>query len=91
MGELEDFLGCTIQRDLTNMILNISQQHKIIKKQGFNKDVKYLMNLNTPDTLYKGIVCNQEKYKKIERYSEEIQEWCRITNITCKTLTTIMI
>ena len=41
MGELEDFVGCTIKRDLANMNLNISQPHLMNKTtQWFNKDVK---------------------------------------------------
>ena len=41
MGELENFLGCTIKRDLTKMNLNIYRQDIITKMtQGFNKDMK---------------------------------------------------
>ena len=40
MGELEDFVGCTIKRDLTNITLNISQPDIINKTtQGFNGDL----------------------------------------------------
>ena len=40
MGKIEDFVGCTIKSDLTNMTLNISQRHITTKvTQGFNKDV----------------------------------------------------
>ena len=59
MGELEDFVGCTIKRDLTKTTLNISQTDIINKKtQGFNEDLKSLMTFNTPATPYKGIVRN---------------------------------
>ena len=41
MDKLEDLVGCTIKRDLTNMILKIYQPHQITKMaQGFNEDVK---------------------------------------------------
>ena len=61
MGELEDFVGCAIKRDLTNMTLNIYQPDIINKmNQGFNGDVKLLMTFNTPDTPHQGIVSNQE-------------------------------
>ena len=37
MGELEDFVGCTIKRDLTKKTLNIYQPDLITKiTQGFN-------------------------------------------------------
>ena len=37
MGELEEFIGCTIKRDLTKMTLKISQTDLINKMtQGFN-------------------------------------------------------
>ena len=37
MGELDDFIGYKIKRDLTKMTLNISQPYLIIKMtQGFN-------------------------------------------------------
>ena len=66
MGPLEDFSGCTLKRDLTKMTLKISQPHIITKTtKGFNKDVKSLMNFNTPATPHKGIVCNQERDTKI--------------------------
>ena len=49
MGELEDFIGCMIKRDLTKMTLNISQPDPINKMiQGFNRDMKSLMTFNTP-------------------------------------------
>ena len=60
MSELEDFVGCMIKRDLTKTTINISQPDLITNMtQGFNEDVKSLMNLNTPNTTHKGIVCNQ--------------------------------
>ena len=60
MGELEDFVGCTINRDLTRMTLKISQPDLITKiTQGFNEDLKSLMNFNNPDKLNKGILRNQ--------------------------------
>ena len=38
MGELEDFVVCTIKRDLTRMTLNISQPYLITNMtQGFNE------------------------------------------------------
>ena len=41
MGELEDFTGCRIKRDLTKMNLKIYQPDIITKMtQGFNKYVK---------------------------------------------------
>ena len=41
MGELEDFVGCTINRDLTKLTLNISQQDIINNTtQGFIEDMK---------------------------------------------------
>ena len=37
MGELEDFIGCTIKQDLTKINLKISQPDLINKMtQGFN-------------------------------------------------------
>ena len=60
MGELEDFVGCTIKRDLTKTTLNISQTDIINKKtQGFNEDVKSLMTFNNPATPHKDVVCNK--------------------------------
>ena len=57
---------CTIKRDLTNMTLNIYQPDIVTKmNQGFNEDMKSLMNFNDPDTPHKGIVRNQETDKKI--------------------------
>ena len=62
MGEIENFIVCTIKRDLTKITLKISQQYLINRMtQGFNEDVKSLMNFNAPATLYKGILHNQEK------------------------------
>ena len=58
MGELEDFVGCTIRRDLTKITLNIS--HIIDKKkQGLKKGVKSLMTINTPVAPNLGIVRNK--------------------------------
>ena len=66
MGGLEDFVGCTIKRDLTKMTLNIFQPGIINKiNQGFNEDVKSLVTFDTPDTPHKGIVRNQETYTEI--------------------------
>ena len=60
MGELEDFIGCSIKRDLTKMTLNISQPDIINKTtQGFNEDMQSLMTFNTPATSHKGVVRNQ--------------------------------
>ena len=40
MGELEDFVGCTIKHDLTKMTLNISQPDIINKmNRGYNNDM----------------------------------------------------
>ena len=69
MGELEDFAGCTIKRDLTNMTLNIYQTYLITKTiQGFNEDVKSPMTLNNPSKTHKGIVYNKEKGTNISSY-----------------------
>ena len=60
MGELEDLVRFTIKRDLTKTTLKISQQHLINKiNQGFNKDVKYLMNFNTLEKPHQVIVRNK--------------------------------
>ena len=65
MGELEDSIGCTIKRDLTNMTLNIYQKYLITKMvQGFKEDMKHLMTLNTPSTPHNVIVRNQKKTQK---------------------------
>ena len=65
MGELKDFVGCAIKRDLTNMTLNIYQPDIINKmNQGFNGDVKSLMTFNTSDTPHQVIVSNQETDEK---------------------------
>ena len=46
--ELEDFIGCTIEFDLTKMTLKISQPDLItMMTQGFNKDLKSLITFNT--------------------------------------------
>ena len=56
MGELEDFVGCTINSDLTKTTLNISQPYLMNKiTQGFNKSVKLFMSFNTPATPHKGL------------------------------------
>ena len=61
MGELEDFIGCRIKRELNKMTLNIYQPDLTYNMtQRFNKDVKLLMTFNTPATPHKAIVCNQE-------------------------------
>ena len=66
MGELEDFVGCTIKRDLSKMTPNISQPGLTNKmNKGFNKGVKSLMTLNILDRTYKCIVRNQETDTKI--------------------------
>ena len=60
MGELEDFIGCTIKRDLAKMTLKISQPDLINKMTpGFNEDAKSLITFNTPATPHKGIVYHQ--------------------------------
>ena len=66
MDEIEDFIGCMINHDLTNITLNISQPNIINKtNQGFKEDVKSLMNFNTPAIPHKGIVRNKETYTKL--------------------------
>ena len=61
MVKLEDFIWCTIKRDLAKMTLKISQPDQINNiVQGFNEDVKSLMTFNTPDTPHKGILRDQE-------------------------------
>ena len=66
MGELEDFVGCMINHDITNMNLNIYQPDIITKMtQVFNKYVKSLMCFKTPATPHKGIVCYKETDTKI--------------------------
>ena len=60
MGEPEDFIGCTIKRDLTKTTLNISQPDLINKtNHGFKEDVKSLMAFNNSAKPYKRIVSNQ--------------------------------
>ena len=57
MSELEDFIGCTINHDLTKTTRNIFQPYLINKmNQGFNKYVKSPMIFNTPDKLNKEII-----------------------------------
>ena len=72
MVKLEDFIGCTIEKDLTNTTLNISQPDLINKMtQGFNVEAKSLMSLNTPAIPHKGVVRNQETNTKI---SDDLQK-----------------
>ena len=60
MGELEDLAGCTINRDITKMTINISQPDIITKMpQEFNKNEKSPITFNTPATPHKWIVRNQ--------------------------------
>ena len=60
MGKLEDFIGRTINRDLTNMTPRIYQPDIINKMtQGFIKDVKSLMTFNDAGTPHNGFVHNQ--------------------------------
>ena len=60
MGQLKEFLGFTIQRDLTKITLNISQPDIITNMtQEFNEDMKSLITFNTPDTPHKGVLSNQ--------------------------------
>ena len=69
MGPLEDFVGCTINLDLINTTLMISQLHLIKKmSEEFNNNMKTIMNFNTPDTPHKGIARNQEIYKNTTFY-----------------------
>ena len=61
MGEIEDFIGCTIKSDLTKMTLKIYQQYIITNiTQGFNEDMKSIMTFNNLATPHEGIVINQE-------------------------------
>ena len=75
------------------MTLKIHQPDQITKKnQGFNKNLKLLMNFKTPDTPHEGIVQNKKnRHKNIIRSTEEIQEWYKIATIPCKSLTTRII
>ena len=67
MGEIEEFVGCTIKPNPTKRTLNIYQPHLINKTtQGFNKDMKSLMKINTQAKTHKGIVSNKEIDTKIE-------------------------
>ena len=60
MGDLEDFVVCTIKCDLTKTTLKIYQPYLINKTtQVFKKYMKSLTTFNKPDTLNKGIVCNK--------------------------------
>ena len=60
MNEPEDFVGCMIKCDLTNINLNIYQPHLITNiTQGFNKYIKLFMAFNYPATPHRGIVNNQ--------------------------------
>ena len=60
MGEILDFIGCTIKRDLTKMTLTFYQPHIITKTtQLFNKEMKSFMTINTPEKPHKDIVHNQ--------------------------------
>ena len=73
MGELEEILGCKINRDLTKTTFNIYQPDITNNTtQGFNDDVKLLWTFNTPATPHKGIVCNQEIDTKISYYPHNI-------------------
>ena len=84
MGELEDFVVCTINHGLTKMTLNIYQLDLINNMtQVFNKDVKSLKTFNNPDIPYKGIL---NRHKNIIQCTEEIQEWHSITTIPCEAL-----
>ena len=66
MGELEDFVGCMIKRDLAKTTLNISQPDIINNMtEVFNEDMKSLMTFNTPDIPHNRIVSNQERDTKI--------------------------
>ena len=66
MGELEDFIGCTINHDLTKTNHNIYQPYLSTNmNQVFNGEVESLMTFTTPATLHKGIVCNKETDTKI--------------------------
>ena len=53
MGPLEEFLGWTIKRELTNMTLNFSQSELISKNDS-------ITIFNTPTTSHKEILCQQE-------------------------------
>ena len=61
MGELEDFVGCTIKRDLTKITLNISHPDLINKMtQGFNEYKESLMTYNNTATSH--TFCSIIKY-----------------------------
>ena len=75
MGELEDFIGFTIKREVTKTTLNIYQPYLMNNMtQGFNEGVKSLTTFNNPDTPHKGIIRNQETDTKI---SYNLQKRCR--------------
>ena len=60
MGKLEDFIGCTIKRDLAKMTLKVSQLDLINKMmQGLNGELKSQINFNNPATTHQGVVRNQ--------------------------------
>ena len=60
MGEVDDFVGCKIKRDLTNITLKIYQPHIINNMiQWFKEDVKSLITSDTPTTPHKVVLRNQ--------------------------------
>ena len=66
MGELEYSVGCTINHDITNITLKLSQPDPITNMtQEFNKYLKSLMTFNTPAKSHEGTVRNQETDTKI--------------------------
>ena len=92
MGEIEDFVGCTIKRNLTSTTLNIYQPDLITKTtQGFNKDTKSLMTINNPATPHKVLYIIKNRPKNFIGSTEEIQDWRRIATIPCRALTTRII
>ena len=73
MGKLEDFVGCTVRRDLAKMTLKIYQPHLITKMtQVFNEYVKSLMDFNTTYSTHKEAVSNQETEMKISNNLQKI-------------------
>ena len=75
MVTLEEFVGCTITHDLYKMSIKISKLHLIAKMtQGFNSDIKLLMDFNTPATPHKGnFVSSRNRYKHFKIFTEEIK------------------
>ena len=69
MGALEWFIECTINCELTNTTLNISQPDIITKMtKGFKEDVKSLITFKPPKNRIRGLYKinkQTQKYHKI--------------------------